>query len=144
MALAYSSVALVFFSTLYGNIKILEHAGVNAFIIVRSCTPFAVCVLDYCFLGRTLPNARSSIAMITTAASCFIYISMKGGSSTEWGVDSLFWCAAWYSMFVFDQVFIKAIVDKYPASGWERTLYQVGCVSSREPFPRIIPSFGFV
>jgi len=124
MVLAYSSVALVFFSTLYGNIKILEHAGVNAFIIVRSCTPFAVCVLDYCFLGRTLPNARSSVAMVTTAASCFIYISMKGGSSTEWGVDSLFWCAAWYSMFVFDQVFIKAIVDKYPASGWERTLYQ--------------------
>eukprot|EP00976_Prorocentrum_cordatum_P070985 1180141-Prorocentrum_minimum.AAC.6 len=50
---------------------------------------------------------------------------MKGGSSTEWGADSLFWCVVWYSLFVFDQVFIKAIVDKYPASGWERTLYQV-------------------
>jgi len=124
VALAYSSVALVFFSTLYGNIKILEHAGVNAFIIVRSCTPFAVCVLDYCFLGRTLPNKRSLLSIVVTAVCCIIYITMKGGSTTEWGADSLFWCVVWYSLFVFDQVFIKAIVDKYPASGWERTLYQ--------------------
>ena len=32
---AYGVVAVVFLITLYANIKILEHAGVNAFIIVR-------------------------------------------------------------------------------------------------------------
>ena len=42
MAVAYSTVSCVFLVTLFANIKILEHAGVNAFIIVRSCTPFAV------------------------------------------------------------------------------------------------------
>lgn len=42
MAIAYSTVSCVFLVTLFANIKILEHAGVNAFIIVRSCTPFAV------------------------------------------------------------------------------------------------------
>mmetsp|Transcript_9052 Transcript_9052/g.16947 ORF Transcript_9052/g.16947 Transcript_9052/m.16947 type:complete len:313 (+) Transcript_9052:253-1191(+) len=126
VATAYSSVAIVFLITLYANIKILEHAGVNAFIIVRSCTPFAVCVLDFLFMGRKLPNMRSSFSICATAICCYCYISLKkdNGGTSEWGANSVFWCFAWYGLFVFDQVFIKAIVDKYPASGWERTLYQ--------------------
>ena len=54
--------------------------------------------------------------------------------------SSMFWVCAWYGLFVFDQVFIKAIVDKYPASGWERTLYQVRIpCTDRHTRPRCPP-----
>jgi hypothetical protein len=62
VAIAYSTVSCVFLVTLFANIKILEHAGVNAFIIVRSCTPFAVRASLHTLLTPTAihqPTARS-------------------------------------------------------------------------------------
>ena len=74
---AYAVVALVFLITLYANIKILEHAGVNAFILVRSCTPFAVAVADFLVMGRKLPNLRSTASIFATTICCYLYIAMK-------------------------------------------------------------------
>jgi len=131
VTVAYFTVSVVFLITLFGNMKILEHAGVNAFIIVRSLTPFAVCLLDFLFMGRSLPHMRSALSLVFTALFCSLYILTKtgdpsggGSSADEFGSTAVFWCLFWFMLFVFDQVFIKAVVDKYPASGWERTLYQ--------------------
>ncbi|KAK3238933.1 hypothetical protein CYMTET_51102 [Cymbomonas tetramitiformis] len=124
VARGYFAVAVVFLATLYSNMMILEEAGVEMFIVLRSCTPFAVCILDFAFLGRELPNLRSAFSLVATFCCCSGYIMLKETLGNSWNSDSIFWCCVWYAIFVFDQIFIKLIVDRFPANGWERTLYQ--------------------
>jgi hypothetical protein len=50
-------------------------------------SPSQVCVMDYLFMGRKLPNLRSTLSICTTALCCFMYIRMKSANEadTEWG-----------------------------------------------------------
>lgn len=51
-------VAFVFLGTIFTNIKTLQYANVETFIVFRSSTPMLIAVLDYFFLGRELPDRR--------------------------------------------------------------------------------------
>lgn len=51
-------VAFVFLGTIFTNIKCLQYANVETFIVFRSSTPMLIAVLDYFFLGRELPDHR--------------------------------------------------------------------------------------
>ena len=52
-------VAIAFLGALYTNVKTLQYANVETFIVFRSSTPILIAFLDYVFLGRQLPNMRS-------------------------------------------------------------------------------------
>ena len=48
--------------------RALERSNVETVIIFRSCTPLAVALCDWIFLGRELPSKRSLLALLTIAA----------------------------------------------------------------------------
>lgn len=128
---AYAAAAVVWCGTIFSNFYVLRAIGVNAFIILRCSTPLFVCVLDWMFLGRTLPNKRSTAALFAILLSGKTYANLKfrdeasfeasGGFVQFW---TLVWCMIWLCCFLTDVTFIKYIIGAYPCSAMERTLYQ--------------------
>ena len=43
-------------------------------IVFRACTPLAQAFLDYLFLGRSMPNARSIVALVGIALGAVAYV----------------------------------------------------------------------
>ena len=56
-------VSVAFLACIFTNIKTLQYANVETFIVFRASTPCAVSICDYLFLGRELPSAKSSASL---------------------------------------------------------------------------------
>merc|ERR1719473_1567679 len=76
---AFGVTPLAFLATLVANIKILEYANVETFIMVRNSTPLATAVLDWVFLGRDLPDSRSWLALLIAAIGAAGYMYFDAG-----------------------------------------------------------------
>jgi GDP-mannose transporter len=89
-----------------------------------------VSVLDWAFMGRALPDWKSFLALCGILSSASMYARLKiadpgFGANGNGDVNSgLWWSAIWLVSFLLDMVYIKYVVDAYPCSGSERTLYQ--------------------
>ncbi|EOD08082.1 hypothetical protein EMIHUDRAFT_249207 [Emiliania huxleyi CCMP1516] len=59
--LAYTG---MFVCTIYCNMKALQNSNVETLIVFRACCPIVVSLLDYLFLGRELPSARSFASLL--------------------------------------------------------------------------------
>ena len=64
----YTGYVVMFVCTIYANMKSLEHSNVETLIVFRACSPFIVSLLDWAFLGRHLPGARSFLALAMLGA----------------------------------------------------------------------------
>ena len=127
---AYSTVAAVFVATIYSNFQVIHSIGVNPFIVLRCSTPLMVSILDWAFMGRTLPEWRSALALCGILSSGSMYAMLKvtdsdlGVNQHSNMVGGLWWSVIWLVSFLLDMVYIKYVVEAYPCSGSERTLYQ--------------------
>jgi len=112
-------VAIAFLGALYTNVKTLQYANVETFIVFRSSTPILIAFLDYVFLGRQLPNLRSwlSLAAILMGAIAYVF------TDSNFEVKAYSWVAAWFVVFAFDQVYIKFAVDNVKLTAWGRSYY---------------------
>jgi len=127
---AYSTVAMVFLTTIYSNFQVIHSIGINPFIVLRCSTPLIVSVLDWAFMGRTLPDWKSTLALCGILSSGSMYARLKvadpdfGTNGSGDAESGLWWSAIWLVSFLLDMVYIKYVVEAYPCSGSERTLYQ--------------------
>lgn len=127
---AYSTVAVVFLATIYSNFQVIHSIGINPFIVLRCSTPLMVSVLDWIFMGRTLPDGRSTLALCGILSAGSVYARLKvadpsfGETDYENTASGLWWAIIWLTSFLLDMVYIKYVVEAYPCSGSERTLYQ--------------------
>lgn len=118
-AKSYIPVALAFLAALYTNIRTLEYVNIETFIVFRSSTPLSISVLDYIFLGRCLPNKRSTLALLGILSSASAYVAFD----SQFEVRGYAWVIAWYCVFCFDQIFIKHVVDTTDVPVWGRSFY---------------------
>lgn len=118
-AAPYSLVAVAFLAALYTNIKTLQYANIETFIVFRSSTPLLISVLDYICLGRELPSLRSTVCLIVLLLGSVVYV----GTDSHFQVVAYKWVVCWYVVFCFDQIFIKHVVDSVKLSTWDRSLY---------------------
>ena len=102
----FVAVALGFLGALYANVKTLQYANVETFIVFRSSSPILISALDYVFLGRELPNARSMGALAAVACGAAAYVL----TDANFEVRAYGWVFVWYCTFAFDQIFIKWII----------------------------------
>ena len=117
---AFGPVALVFVGTIFANMKTLQYANVETFIVFRASTPIAISICDYLFLGRELPSAKSWLCLGLLVAGAFAYVRTDSGFK----VDAYFWVGVWYVIFVVNQVYIKYVVDSVKMdSNWGRVYY---------------------
>lgn len=116
---AFGPVALVFVGTIFANMKTLQYANVETFIVFRASTPLAISACDYFFLGRELPSQRSMMSLCALVAGAAGYM----WSDASFEVTGYSWVMIWYVIFVFNQVYIKFVVDSVDMTNWGRVYY---------------------
>ena len=66
---------LQFVVGIYTNMKALQHSNIDTVIVFRASCPLVVCVLEWAFLGRQLPNCRSCLALLCILLGVLGYVS---------------------------------------------------------------------
>jgi len=113
-------VALIFLATIFSNMKSLQHANVETFMVFRFSTPLVVSIADYLFLGRRLPGPRSWGCLLALLMGACAYA--RTDSSFE--VRGYAFCALWYGIFCIDQIYLKHITNTVKMqSNWGRVFY---------------------
>jgi solute carrier family 35 protein len=112
-------VPLAFLGTVFANIKILQNANVETFIVFRSSTPLMISVADYLFLGRELPDARNWGCLGLLLAGAVGYVV----NDKFFRVDAYVWVLVWFAVFSFDQIYIKHKVDTVKMTTWTQVYY---------------------
>ena len=116
----FGVVSLVFVGTIFANMKTLQYANVETFIVFRASTPIALSVCDWIFLGRELPSRRSCLSLAVLLCGAIAYVKTDAGFE----VKAYAWVGAWYGIFLLNQVYIKYVVDSVQMdSNWGRVFY---------------------
>ena len=92
---AFFFVVAAFVAAIFTNMKTLQYANVETFIVFRSSTPLLVAFLDFAFLGRALPSPRSWGSLFFILVGAFGYRSVD----STFEVRSYSWACAWYAVF---------------------------------------------
>jgi solute carrier family 35 len=71
---AFLPVAIAFLGVIFANIKTLQYANVETFIVFRASTPLIISLCDFLFLGRSMPEARSWLALLGLLAGALGYV----------------------------------------------------------------------
>jgi len=76
---SFAPVSLAFLGVIYANIKTLQYANVETFIVFRASTPIIISLCDYAFLGRSLPEARSWLSLAGLMGGAVGYVVCDSG-----------------------------------------------------------------
>ena len=113
-------VALMFLATIFSNMKSLQYANVETFMVFRFSTPIVVSIADYLFLGRKLPSPRSWACLIALLVGALMYAN----TDSAFHVKGYTFCAIWYCIFCLDQIYLKHITNTVKMqSNWGRVFY---------------------
>lgn len=116
----FAPVALIFISTLFVNMKSLEHANVETFMVFRFSTPLCISVADYLFLGRKLPSLRSWCCLVCLLVGSVGYTI----TDAHYEVKGYTYCVVWYVIFCIDQIYLKHVINTVKMnSDWGRVFY---------------------
>jgi GDP-mannose transporter len=115
----FSVATAVFYVCLLSNTQALRFVNVEAVIVVRSCSPIAVSVVEHLTLGRDLPNCAGVMSLLAISGGAGIYA--LGGEGIQ--VDGIVWLAIYFVFIVTEMVFVKFVVDTVPMSTWTRVYY---------------------
>lgn len=113
-------VVFTFVTTLFANMKSIQLAPVDTFICLRSTTPLILAVLDYLFLGRDLPSAKSFGSLIGIAMGVLLYVNIDSNFS----VQAYLWIVVWYVVSIFEIIYVKHLVSSIAMTTWGQTYYQ--------------------
>uniref|UniRef100_A0A7S4AZ37 Sugar phosphate transporter domain-containing protein n=1 Tax=Chrysotila carterae TaxID=13221 RepID=A0A7S4AZ37_CHRCT len=113
-------VSIAFLASIFANIKTLQYANVETFIVFRSSTPIVIGVADWLFLNRELPNLRSALSICALAGGSILYVL----TDAAFVVRGYVWVCVWFVIFCFDQLYIKHAVDSVKVrSNWGRVFF---------------------
>lgn len=107
---------------LFANMKALMLTNVGAVIAARCCLPIIVCVIEWAFMGRMLPNARSAMSLTGVVLSAGFYISNDTGVDVQ-GSAGMFWLLVWWLLLAVQMTYGKHLTDNIKMTQWERVFY---------------------
>lgn len=117
---AFLPISLAFLAAVFANVKTLQFANVETFIVFRASTPLTVSICEWLCLGRELPNLRSTLCLVVLLAGAAAYVL----TDAHFVVHGYIWVGVWYFIFCFDQLYIKHAVDNVEVeSNWGRVFY---------------------
>lgn len=102
---------LSFVGGLYSNMRALQSSNVDTVIVFRSCTPLMVCLLDWAFLNRALPNRRSLLALLGLVAGCVGYALYDKDFSVH-GLSAYGWVSVYFTLICFNMTYGKYVLSK--------------------------------
>lgn len=120
---AYGMYIVAFVSAIYANMQALQASNVETVIVFRACSPIAVCIVEYLFMGRTLPSMRSSLSLLTVALGAIIYCT----SDSEFllnGWSAYSWVSLYFVLITFEMTYGKKLTSSVKMdSVWGPVLY---------------------
>jgi GDP-mannose transporter len=127
-AKAYMLFVMFFFSSMYTNIKALSKSNVETVIVFRSCTPIAICAIEYFFMGREFPSLRSSLSLLGVAVGAVMYCLSDSQLQLE-GISSFGWVILYFCMISVDMTFGKAISNSVKMDSVWGSVYYCNALS---------------
>jgi GDP-mannose transporter len=61
---------------IYANMRALSVSNVETIIVFRACTPMCVAAIEYVFMNREFPNARSTGSLLVVMMGAAFYVSV--------------------------------------------------------------------
>ena len=119
-AAKFGLIVVGFIGTLFANVTTLRYVPVDTIICFRASTPLVIAVIEYFYLGRELPSARSWAALGGVFAGVVAYAA----ADVHFTPAGYAWLAIWYTFAVAEMVWVKKVVDTVAMSTWGRTFYQ--------------------
>jgi GDP-mannose transporter len=120
----YLAYVALFVVGIYCNMKALSVSNIETLIVFRSCCPIVVCVLDWAFLGRELPNRRSVLALLLIVTGAAGYVASDNAFRMV-GWTAYSWVTAYFVGISIQMAYGKHIVGPHLGfkSMWGPTLY---------------------
>merc|ERR1719229_1548723 len=102
----FAVATLVFYLCLLSNTQALKFVNVETVIVVRSCSPIAVALLERAALGRALPSLKGIGALLLIAAGAAVYVLTDQG----FDIKGYTWLIIYFIFIVIEMVFVKFVV----------------------------------
>jgi len=112
----------MFAGGLYANMKALMLTNVGAVIAARSCLPVIVCLIEWAFMGRSLPGARSTLSLAGVVGFAGLYIANDAGVTVD-GYAGYVWLFIWWMLLALQMTYGKWMTEKIEMTQWERVFY---------------------
>ena len=116
---AFSLIAGCFMLQLLFNMKALQYVHVDTFICFRSSTPLFIALLEWGYLGRHLPTAKSWGALGLLVVGVTVY----AWTDFNFSAVGYAWIGLWYGVAVFEMVYVKHVITTVEMTTWGRTFY---------------------
>ncbi|CAL5224035.1 g6656 [Coccomyxa viridis] len=116
----FALIVFGFIGTLFSNITALQFVPVDTIICFRASTPILIAIIEFLYLGRELPCARSWASLVGVFGGVAAY-TWHDINFTKMGYV---WLGVWYTFTVFEIVYVKKVVDSVKMTTWSRTYYQ--------------------
>lgn len=120
---AYAMYIVAFVAAIYANMKALEASNVETVIVFRACSPIAVCVVEYLFMGRSLPSLRSTISLLIVSVGAMMYCVSDSQFKME-GFQSYYWVIVYFFLITFEMTYGKKLTSSVKMDTvWGPVLY---------------------
>jgi len=116
----FAPAMLVFYICLLANTQALKSVNVETVIVVRSCSPVAVALLEHAALGQALPSCKAALALAAIAAGATVYVLSGEG----FHVKGYAWLSVYFVFIVVEMVFVKFVIETVQMSTWTRVYYK--------------------
>ncbi len=120
---SYAMYIIAFVSAIYANMQALQHSNVETVIVFRACSPIAVCVVEWLFLGRELPSKRSTLSLTLVATGAIAYC-MLDSQFNLYGIKAYTWVIIYFFLITFEMTYGKKLTSSVQMdSVWGPVLY---------------------
>mmetsp|Transcript_44011 Transcript_44011/g.141108 ORF Transcript_44011/g.141108 Transcript_44011/m.141108 type:complete len:306 (+) Transcript_44011:74-991(+) len=120
----FAPYVVAFVLSIYCNGKVLQYCNVETLITFRACSPLAVSILDWVFLGREFPALRSMLALIGVVIGAVGYVLCDSEFQMR-GVSAYGWVSLYLVVIIFEMTYAKHMVSsvKFDSVIWGSVLY---------------------
>lgn len=116
---AFLPAVILFYISVASNLKLLQYANVDTFIVVRACTPLATLCVDLMVSNIPWPSRKSVACLVLiVVAACGYVATDEGFAWNAYGYALLYLCAM-----TTDQVVIKKVVMNVKLTRWGLVYY---------------------
>jgi GDP-mannose transporter len=116
---AFAPACLIFFVALACNMKLLQHANVDTFIVLRATVPLLTTIAETIFLGTPLPNAKVFATLVMIIMGAIGYVM----TDSNFSLTAYFWGFAYVMSMVIDTILVKKVVSEVSLKPWGLVLY---------------------
>jgi len=100
---------IAFVASLYCNMRALSELNVETVIVFRAMSPIAVSILDYLYLGRSLPSLKSFTGLTVIVLGAISYVR-NDLEFAQKGLQAYTWVGMYFFLICFLMVFGKSLV----------------------------------